>query len=355
MKKTSFIVEREIPKPSQFMEYLKQNKVKFKEFTSIEGEHDGSSPKSFLLLDDSLSKRDIPSTVRTMQDSRYMAHLFDEVLNNPDTSLVTYLNDAIRNGVFPRYVSCLAKNCIFDKTKRDTIDDGRNASEVIGSRIAEVLRVPTVYTIGIPAIDGSIGSVVSVDFLKYGEQFEDILELSGNKISAEMGDTVEQWKKTFRKALRKKYPLGIDRECLRQLEERDLPQTLLFRNGGAFKDADLYSYNIGIVSSGRKFKLAPNFDMECLLTSMKCSPEYYSVDKGAMRDVVSYCAEHCPDILEDFVHRLNTNMGNGTIPSIIEGLYPNKKVTRNILDNLRTTVVSLNLEANKYLSKSMGR
>ena len=355
MKKTSFIVEREIPKRSEFMEYLKQNKVNFKEFNSIEGEHDGSSPKSFLLLDDSVSKRDIPSTVRTMQDSRYIAHLFDEIHNNPDTSLVTYLNDAIRNGVFPRYVSCLAKNCASDKDKRDTIDDGRNASEVIGSRIAETLRVPTVFTIGIPAIDGSIGSVLSVDFLKYGEQFEDVLALSGNKITAEVGDTVEQWKTAIRKALKKKYPLGIDKESLSQLEERDLPHMLLFRKGGLFKDADLYSYNVGIVYNGRKFKLAPNFDMECLLTTMKCSPEYYSVDRGAMRDIVSYCAGHCPDILEDFVHRVNANMSNGSIPSVIEGLYPNKKVTRNILDNLRTTVVRLNLEANKHLQKGIER
>lgn len=355
MKKTSFIVERENPKPSEFMDYLRQHNVKFKEFTSIEGEHDGSSPKSFVLLDDSMSRRDILSTTRTMQDSRYIAHLFDEVKNNPDTSLVTYLNDAIKNGVFPRYVSCLAKNCIYDKEKRTTIDDGRNASEVIGSRVAEMLRVPTVFTFGIPAIDGSIGSVMSVDFLKYGETFEDVLELSNNKTLVEAGDTVETWKNAIRKALKKKYPFGIDKESLTQLEERDLPQMMLYRKGGLFKDADFYPYNVGIVFKGKKFKLAPNFDMECLLTTMKCSPEYYSVDRGAMRDIVSYCAKHCPDILEDFVSRLNTNMHNGEIPSVIEALYPNNKARRNILNNLRTTVVRLNLEANKYLNKEIER
>lgn len=355
MKKTSYIVEREVPKPSEFMEYLRQHRVQFKEFTKIEGEHDGSSPKSFLLLDDSMSKRDIPSTIRTMQDSRYMGHLVDEIKNNPDTSLVTYLNDAIRNGVFPRYIACLAKNCIYDKDKRDTIDDGRNASEVIGSRLAEMLRVPTVYTIGVPAIDGSVGSVLSVDFLKYGESFEDILALSGDKITLEADDSVEKWITSIRKALRKKYPLGIDKESLRQLEDRDLPLTLLFRKGGMCKDADLYSYNVGIVFFGRKFRLAPNFDMECLFTTMKCSPEYYSVDKGAMRDVVSYCAEHCPDILEDFVGRVNANMKSGDIPALIESYYPNNKARRNILENLRTTVVRLNIEADKYLSKGKER
>ena len=337
------------------MEYLRQHNVKFKEFTNIEGEHDGSSPKSFVLLDDSISKRDIPSTVRTMKDSRYIAHLFDEIKNNPDSSLVTYLNDAIRSGVFPRYVSCLAKNCVFDKTKRTTIDDGRNASEVIGSRVAEMLRVPTVYTIGIPAIDGSIGSVLSVDFLKYGETFEDVLTLSKDRVTAEAGDSIEVWKSAIRKALKKKYPFGIDKESLKQLEERDLPQMLLFRKGGLFKDADFYPYNVGVVFNGKKFKLAPNFDMECLLTSMKCSPDYYSVDKGAMRNIVSYCAEHCPDILENFVGDVNRNMINGNIPSVIETLYPNNVARRHILANLRTTVVRLNMESNKYLDRGKER
>ena len=355
MRKTSFIVEREKPGPDEFMEYLKKHNVKFKEFSKIEGEHDGSSPKSFVLLDDSVSKKEMISTTRTMRDSRYMTHLYDEIHNNPDTSLVTYLNDAIKNGVFPRYISCLAKNCIFDKVKRTTVDDGRNASEVIGSRIAEMLRVPTVYTIGIPAIDGSIGSVLSVDFLQYGETFEDVLELSGNKAMVEAGDTVEAWKNAIKKALKKKYPFGIDKESWEQLENRDLPHMLLYRKGGLFKDADCYTYNVGVVFKGRKFKLAPSFDMECLLTSMKCSPEYYSVDKGAMRDVVSYSAKHCPDILEDFIDRVNKNMANGNIPAVIESLYPNTKARRNILENLRTTVVRLNMESNKYLDRGKER
>ena len=355
MRKNSFIVEREIPKPSEFMEYLSKQNVKFKEFTSIEGEYEGSSPKSFVLLDDSLSQKDIPSTVRTMQDSKYFAHLFDEVKNNPDTSIVTYLNDAIRDGVFPRYVSCLAKNCVINGPKRNTIDDGRNASEVIGSRIAEMLGVPTVYTVGVPAKDGTLGAVMSVDFLKHGETFDDILSMSKEKATFEYSDSVDKWIIAIRKALKKKYPLGIDRESLHTLETRDLPRMLLYKKGGLFKDVDFNTYNVGIIMNGRKFKLAPSFDMECLLSTMKCSPGYYSVDKGGMKDIVSYCARVCPDILEDFVARTNSHMADGSIPAVIEELYPDKRIKQNIVDNLRTTAVALDSIASKYMYNSKER
>jgi len=350
VRKTSFIIEREISKPQDFMEHLNKYKVHYKEFEKIEGEHDGSSPKSFVLLDDSLSGTKILETQRTMQDSRYFSYLFHEIQSNPNTSLVTYLNSTIKEGVFPRYVSCLAKNCIFDQNKRDTIDDGRNASEIIGSRIAEMLGVPTSYCVGVPAEDGTVGTVLSVDFLAYGETFDDILSMSEGKSNLESSDYAYKWEDSIRDALKKKYLTGLDSDSLYRLERCDLPLTMLFRKGGLFKDADMASYNVGIVMKGDEFRLAPNFDMECLLTTMKISPNYYEVDYGAMRDVVSHSASRSPNMLRDFVARVNETMVDGSLPGVIEEYYPNKKVARNIVENLRTTVLALNQTASKYIT-----
>lgn len=330
------------------MDYLHMRDIKYKEFDD-EKKLDGHTSKSFLQIDDSIEDK---QGKRTMQDSKLFKHLFEELRNNPNTSLCTYLNDMVRNGQLPRYVSCMAKSGV-DESERwkdvpQTADNGSNASEIIGSRIAEMLGVPTQYSLPVMADDGTVGTVLSVNFVSEGEEFNDILSMNQDEAYAEMHNATKKWIKAIRSALISQYPNGIDRESLERLEKVDLPRLLLFRKGGLFADDDFNTYNIGILMKGDKFRLAPAFDMECLLGRLAMSPDYYRPNKGIMKDVVSYCGENCPEVLGDFVDKVKEHISDGSMARVIKEYYPNKRLAKIIVNNLETNAEMLTMLSLKY-------
>lgn len=332
--------------------FLKNHNIKYKKYDVNDEYVEGHNPKAFLRIDDSSDEKKSDESNRTMQDSKLFRHLFDEVKNNPNTSLCTYLNDVIKNGDYPRYVSCMAKNGAEESARwkgvPQTADNGSNASEIIGSRIAEMLEVPTQYSVPVMADDGTVGTILSVDFVSYGEEFDDILSMNRDESYVEMHNATKKWIKAIRSALVAQYPDGIDRESLERLEKVDLPKLLLFRKGGLFADDDFNAYNIGILMKGDKFRLAPSFDMECLLGRLAISPKYYSPNKGIMKDVVSYYGENSPEVLGDFIDKVKEHISDGSMARVIKEYYPNKRIAKNIVANLETNAEMLTMLSLKY-------
>lgn len=104
-------------------------------------------------------------------DGKLFEPLYDELRKNPDSSYDTYLNELIIQNpdYIPTRVSAMFKTVI------DGIghNDGANR-EILASRIANFMGVPTVYNCAFDT--PSNGTILSVDYMRYGEH---ILDLCG--------------------------------------------------------------------------------------------------------------------------------------------------------------------------------
>lgn len=108
-------------------------------------------------------------------DSALFDDMFDEIRNNPDCSYVTYLNDLIKQekDYTPERVSAMIKitSDVYSHFKHIK-NNFTSEKEVLSSRIANFLRVPTVYNKNIQFKNSS--GILSVDFLKTDENILDI-------------------------------------------------------------------------------------------------------------------------------------------------------------------------------------
>lgn len=107
-------------------------------------------------------------------DSALFDQMFDEIRNNPNCSYKTYLNDLIKQekDYIPERVSAMLKitSDVYSHSN-DIIDNFASEKEVLSSRIANFLGVPTVYNKKIRFRDSA--GILSVDFLKSDEKILD--------------------------------------------------------------------------------------------------------------------------------------------------------------------------------------
>ena len=104
-------------------------------------------------------------------DGKVFEPLYRELRNNPNSSYDTYINKLIVEN--PNYIP--SRVSAMRKTVVDFQENKTGASrEILASRIANFMGVPTVYNCSID--NPSNGTFLSVDYMKYGEQILDLYD-----------------------------------------------------------------------------------------------------------------------------------------------------------------------------------
>ena len=337
LKKNGFKYERygsELPVGEEYTTETSDNK-----YSHI----GGSSVKFFARVDDSKNGYHDYSTPRKMFDSRYFRPMYSELKHNPDCSYRTIYNDLVKEGILPRYISALVKDC--------HNNPDRVKGEVFGSRAANILGIPTCYCHGIKdtetpdvlfsdVIGHDYFAVASVDYLHPGHTIEEFCEMNFEAKYFDSHDSLEVWLNYADRCLQKRYPDGIDEESYTKFR-RDFVKTYLFRVA-LFPDTDFAIYNGGIVSEdgSNKFEMMPNTDMEGILERMLYygTKSYVRPMRTRTRKTINYCRKAFPDILDEFMLDLEEGHKKGLFIKALEDLFPRNRNNRAIYDNVNEHV-----------------
>lgn len=346
---------------------LKENGVKHEYYSHLETSESnrisGSSGMFFVRIDDGDAHK---NGNKQVCDSAYLKPLFEEIMNNPNCAYKTIYNDLVKKDKYiPRYVSTLIKDC-----HAQTVGI---KSEIFGSRVANLLHIPTNYAFGIeyknriPKInifseEEKYFALGSVDYLPFGHNIELFYEID-NWTKATNGQlfdknnkpitfehvkgtrpkdeaSLDKWIPYIKDCLHNRYPNGIDRDSYNNFMH-DFVRSYLFRVT-LFRDTDFAHYNSGIISSpdSNKFEMMPNTDMEGILRGMNYmgTRSYEAGIKANIRKAINYCRRNCPEILEEFVYDLERAHKEGKIEAVLSELYPKTNNTKALFENVNRDI-----------------
>ena len=299
----------------------------------------GSSIKFFARVDDSKHRYFDYSSPRKMYDSRYFKPMFYDIKHNPNCTYKSIYNNLIKEGVLPRYISALVKDC--------HNNPDRVKGEVFGCRAANILRIPTAYCFGIKDTETphelfskTIGhdyfAVASVDYIEPGHTIEEFCEMNFEGRYFGGHDSLETWLNYADRCLQKRYPEGVDEESYAQFK-KDFIKTYLFRVA-LFPDTDFAVYNGGIVSKNgtNKFEMMPNTDMEGILEKLLYygTKSYLRPIRSRTRKTINYCRKFYPEVLDEFMADLAAGHEKRQFTKVLEDMYPRSRNNRALYDNI---------------------
>ncbi len=299
----------------------------------------GSSVKFFARIDDSKHGYHNYSNPRKMYDSRYLKPMFSELRHNPDCSYKTIYNGLIKEGILPRYISALVKDC--------HNNSDRVKGEIFGSRAANILKIPTAYCFGIKDTEtprvlfsDTIGhdyfGVASIDYIEPGHTIEEFCEMKFEGKYLGIHDSLETWLQYADRCLQARFTEGIDEESYAQFK-KDFVKTYLFRVA-LFPDTDFAVYNGGIVveDGTNKFSMMPNTDMEGILEKLLYygTNSYIRPMRSRTRKTINYCRKHFPEVLDEFMADLAAGHEKRLFTMALEDLYPRSRNNQAVYDNV---------------------
>lgn len=279
--------------------------------------------KSFYWLKDNTIEFDSllnknPSTPKTLDDSYYLQDLFQH-LTNGDSSYFTYINDLFKDKksiCIPHNVSCLVK---------DNTNQYSCYSEVVGSKLANLLGVKTVYNFGARDLSKPLhesllynymltlskknyyNKIVSVDFVPYNhtiESFEDF------PFSFSSDTKISNILKIFNFIFKAKATFDFNRELtdLYQIK-KDFLMQYMFR---VFLCGDIdYNENniVFLKDKDGALTLGPSMDMEYLFRNNSL--------KNVIKTNFKTIYDFMPDEVNGFIKNVNDNWENGGIDNIL--------------------------------------
>lgn len=221
--------------------------------------------------------------------SRFFVDCFREIRDNRDCSYVTYLNDVVKSGYNPKYVSCLEKN-------------GNNNSirEVLACRIMNYFGVATTFET-LAKRENKL-KVLSIDF-NYKDfeyySFNDI-EINFNLSLEAVIDRIRQKLNLF--YISSKFPISklneseFHHKTLKFIE--DFVMTYLVRKL-LLGDRDFFGHNIDISVNKQTgdFLLGPNYDYEYTF-----NPDDLTFE--TTEDLIKYVIADYPEVFEIFIQKL---------------------------------------------------
>ena len=220
-----------------------------------------------------------------------------ELAIDPKSSYVTYIDDFVKENYNPdtheiplKYVSVLLKKQRYENMT-DTI-----CKEVIGSRIANALGMPTVYNELIEYDKENY--VMSIDFVKTGQEI-DSFERDKNKKNYSMAN-YDVWEDLFNTATIKitEYsPTLVDN--IKTLK-KDFVQQFLFRNV-ILDDGDFVPNNVTLIKDlkTKNLSFAPINDYEFIFAGREESDFEEDV-----RKYIKYIGEKYPEELKEFANKI---------------------------------------------------
>ena len=236
---------------------------------------------------------------KTAKDSLFFGDLF-RALMSKKSHYLTYMNELFAGKksetYIPESVSC------FIKRSQNNSDC---QLEVIGSRLANLFDVDTVYNIAIESDEQdeyedypTYDAIVSVDYVPYGYRTETFknLYIDFNEDSS-LQDIFNSIDDNF-ECIAREQGLENSPEKLQKLKEQFARQ-FIFRNL-VCEDFDFCDRNTAILMGDNgDFRLAPCFDMELLFRGKK-SHVYYAQFANQTIDCMM---KTMPDVLADFMNR----------------------------------------------------
>ena len=307
--------------------------------------YDGHLKKRAVRIDDNtdaLNRRQAKTeeTIKkTTKDSLIFGGLFRSLMGK-DNHYFTYLNSSFEGAkksemVIPKFVSCFvkqaqgnAKGCY---------------SECVGSRLANLLGVNTVYNMTLQSTEPDefddeypdYDTIISVDYVPFGytpETFEDLGIRFDEDTSLEKIFSLID---TRFKHIANEYGLEKSIDKLAQLK-RDFAFQFLFR-ALVCEDYDFCSQNTAmLLGDSGDFKLAPCFDMELVFSGEK-SAMYY---KAFATETIEYMSEVMPEVLAEFMSRYGSAVKSGKLEDTILNTlkvqnYMSGPIAERLLDNYR--------------------
>ena len=315
-----------------------QNRIElYSNEDELHGSFDGHLGKSAVRVNDDREtlkrKREqgVADFKKTSKDSLFFGELFRSLMTKK-SHYKTYMDELFvgkkSDMYIPESVSCIVK-------KSQNNSDCQ--LEAIGSRLANLFGVDTVYNLAIESAEQdeyetypTYDAIVSVDYVPYGyrlETFKD-LYLEFNEDSS-LEDICNMIDDEF-ECIARENDLEMSEEKLKGLKNKFAYQ-FLFRNL-VCEDFDFCDRNTALLmGESGDFKLAPCFDMELLFRGRK-SHVYYASFANA---TIDYMLREMPSVLSDFMNRYEEVVNSSELENVImRSVKVDPKYTRDIYDHV---------------------
>lgn len=293
-------------------------------------------------------------------DSSYLKDFWRAKLKKGN-SYVTYIDDFIaenmqgKDDIPLKYVSVLLKK------QRGLWDFEHTAKDALGSRLANLMGVPTVYNDFTMDVDESSPEyyVISVDFVKPGQTTDNLEDTEDNRSNINDYSLFEEWEKYLQRKLstiialdeikeKHKDPMykKLSPEKKQQIIDKflqDFVSHYIFRNM-IVDDMDFKPRNVTYIKEKEdnrtNYSLAPANDFEFV-----CSYRRESLMAENTKVNLEYLCKNYPDATNDFMQRLKKRIvKNGTIDaSKIESIFKKVMKDEDYYKYLKSRLI-LNLE-----------
>ncbi len=221
-------------------------------------------------------------------------------IQSGDSSYVTYLNDAIRDGYILQYISTMTK----DLDKFSFYVDEHAYSDMAGSRVANMLGVKTCYNCLYSEIDKNgkkkPKNLLSVDFLKNNEEMLELNTLYGARL--EFSNCLD-WLLCIDELIENNQRIigNIDVQKFLPKINEDLVEQFFLRRL-VLADTDYCGRNIAIIVDKKKgsLELCPSYDYDLCNNSEKLTDIRSIADHNMSALIYRY-----GDVIKRFISRLD--------------------------------------------------
>ena len=258
----------------------------------------------------------------------------------------TYMNEMFTGKksdmYIPESVSCIVK-------KSQNNSDCQ--LEAIGSRLANLFGVDTVYNLAIESEEQdeyekypTYDAIVSVDYVPYGyrlETFKDLfLEFTEDSSLEDICNMIDD----EIDCIARENKLHLTENRLSSLKEKFAYQ-FIFRNL-VCEDYDFCDRNTALLmGDDGDFKLAPCFDMELLFRGRK-SHLYYD---SFARATIDYLSREMPKVLSDFMARYKDIVSSPELEKVVmRSVKVDPRYTRDIYDHIVNNYKRMNSLISEY-------
>ena len=284
---------------------------------NVQSEYGGHLPKGYVAVNDGEGKKGKDKTIR---NSKYFKDLFKSA-KGKKYNYVTYLNKLLRptdgsKMYIPQTVQCVFKDLPVNSPTEALY------CEVVGSRLANALNIPTVFNI--PHIDPDYeddsyletpmyDGILSVDYVEEGKTTMSLAEIDetldfDSSLSVAINNfelVIDEYAQT---ATVPNYA-----ENLEKLKRAFAKQWFL--RSIICEDFDFASRNISLlISRDGSLELAPCHDMELFL----CGSRNHTVFKTHMKETIDYMRESMPELLDEIMDSYENIMESGEFDEIFE-------------------------------------
>ena len=264
------------------------------------------------------NKEDFIYGLRKKKFVRFSSELFGELIqelrNNPNCSYDTYINEIIKEGYTPEYISVILKDANQDVINNDTLKIG-HLREKIASGIMNYFGCKTTYDT-LVSVDGEF-KCCSVDFNKENETLyiADELKPYCTQIGGLRELIIELDSKFKHFSKEKHVQTGVKPEIdfMREYVYNYLVRKFVL------VDRDFGFHNVGIVHNAKAntLSLAPNFDYEYTFLHMELSRN--KLFKNSRINDLKFVRKYYSSIYSKFLTKYREFVDENKYEDIIKG------------------------------------